>query len=445
MNKFWLKKEAAVQQDLSIFKIFAPTMIASRESDGTCRIEGVASSTVRDHHGDQLTVKALEKMAASARGMTIFLNHSYNVPDDVFGRVEKVKLARSGDRDPKTNEEIYDLRFGIKVTKSNARAVSTFEQIEGGTRLGLSIGAMVPDGGATFSKEEGGRYIVDDVELVETSVVGVPANPRSWIDYAVKALAGKYPEKLEKERASMREVLEAEGVQSQGVVDDPIDESSDPVEAPAAAPDVNDSASDNQDDNAEEGAKVPVDDNNVTTTTTVEAGFAPTTTTSNSANFTVNETVDALKTRVSVWDGDKVIEVDTGRSKPKGDGDQSAQTESDDAGGPTASTGEVTKSGEDEIALGGAVEVTLTNSRQVIASLSAQLTASRAETEEVREELRAATNLAKQAIDGTAAVIAQLSALPVGRKTGFVAAQKQFTELRQDIYDPEVQKLLTKG
>lgn len=457
-------------QDLSIFKIYAPTMVASRSEDGSLRIEGIASSTVRDHHGDSLTLKALEKMAASARGMTIFMNHSYIVPGDVFGRVEKVKLERSGQIDDKSKQEIWDLRFGIKVAKSNKQALDTFEMIEGGTRLGLSIGAMVPEGGAVFSKEEGGRYIVDDVELVETSVVGVPANPRSWIDYAVKSLAGKFPEKLEKERASMREVLEAEGattVEAQGLVDDPIDESADPGVTPAELPDdgdgevaagteptdVNDSASSDQEDPHGEDAKVPVNDNNVTASFTSNSStlldgmtvggtqINGTVTTGTSSTYTPSTTLS----RVTVWDGDKVVEVDTGRSKPKGTEDQSAQGDPENAGGPTTPGTVTAKSGEDEIELTGAIDVTLKSSRQVIASLSAQLKAARAETEEVREDLVAATELATKALEGTALILAQLQATPMGRKTGYVEAEKSFTTLRDDIYGPDFQKLLTKG
>jgi hypothetical protein len=433
---------------LSIFKIFAPTLMASRSEDGKLRIEGIASSTVRDHHGDQLTVKALEKMASSARGMTIFMNHSYNVPADVFGRVEKVRLDRTGERDPKSGAEIYDLRMGIVVTKSNAQAVQTFEQIEDGTRLGLSIGAMIPDGGATFSKEDGGRYIVDDVDLVETSVVGVPANPRSWIDYAVKGLAGKFPEKLEKERTAMRDVLEAEGattveVAGQGLVDEPVAE---PVE-----PDINDSATSDQEDPEGEDAQIPVDDDSAATNTTtllqngtVESGTS--TSITNNGTFTPATVTtvqpDATLSRVTVWDGDKVVEVDTGRSKPKSDGDQSAQAEPDTAGGSSAA-GDVTKDVGDVALV--AADTTLQSSRAVIASLTGQLAASRAETDEVREDLAAAIELARKAMEGTQTILETLQATPMGRKTGFVEAVKSFDKLRDDIYDPDVIKLLKKG
>jgi hypothetical protein len=56
-----------------------------------------------------------------------------------------------------------------------------------GTKLGLSIGARIPEGGAVRNKKTG-ALLISHVELMETSVVGLPANPRSWIDAATKAL-----------------------------------------------------------------------------------------------------------------------------------------------------------------------------------------------------------------------------------------------------------------
>lgn len=181
---------------MTSFKLYGRQLIASQTEGGRLRIEGVASSTIRDHHGDRITIKALRQMAVSADGMTIFMNHSYNIPGDVFGAVEKCHVSKSDEKDAKTGEPIYLLRMGIGVAETNPDAVSTWRLInEDKVKLGLSIGAMVPDGGATFDQKDK-SYIIDDVDLVETSVIGIPANPRAWIDYAVKALAGKFPDKI---------------------------------------------------------------------------------------------------------------------------------------------------------------------------------------------------------------------------------------------------------
>jgi len=167
------------------FKIFAPLLKTSIGPDGNKRLHGVASSTITDRHGDDMSVSALSDMERSAQqNMTIFLNHSYNVPEDVAGSVERASLSRSA-QDP----DIHDLSLDIVVNKANDRAVKAWEAIDGGTKLGLSIGAMIPDGGAT--RKDNGAYTINHVELLETSLVGVPANPRSWVEYAVKALDGQ--------------------------------------------------------------------------------------------------------------------------------------------------------------------------------------------------------------------------------------------------------------
>lgn len=169
------------------FKIFAPLLKTSIGPDGNKRLHGVASSTVTDRHGDEMSVSALSDMErTAAENMTIFLNHSYNVPEDVAGSVERASLSRSA-QDP----EIHDLSLDIVVNKANERAVKAWEAIDGGTKLGLSIGAMIPDGGAT--RKDSGAYTINHVELLETSLVGVPANPRSWVEYAVKALESGVP------------------------------------------------------------------------------------------------------------------------------------------------------------------------------------------------------------------------------------------------------------
>jgi HK97 family phage prohead protease len=167
------------------FKIFVPLLKASSSEDGRKRFHGVASSSIKDRHGDTITRTALSEMERTANeNMTIFLNHEYKVPEDVAGSVERAVL-RSHPTDP----DIQDLVFDIVVNEANQRAVDAWSAIDNGTKLGLSIGARIPDGGATRTKDTG-RYVIDHIDLLETSIVGVPANPRSWVEYAVKSLNG---------------------------------------------------------------------------------------------------------------------------------------------------------------------------------------------------------------------------------------------------------------
>lgn len=173
------------------FQIFSGLLKASRSpSDGRMRLSGIASSTTRDLHGDTMQASAIEDMERSANNnLTIFLNHSYEVPEDVAGSVESAKMRTRG-VDALGNPN-YDLDVSILINDANERAVKTFEAIERGTKLGLSIGAMIPEGGA--DRQKNGTYIINHVDLLETSLVGIPANPRSWVEYAVKSLRSTEP------------------------------------------------------------------------------------------------------------------------------------------------------------------------------------------------------------------------------------------------------------
>lgn len=167
---------------------FVPAALkASKGPDGKMRLHGIASSTVKDLHGDTMLATALEDMERAAnQNLTIFGNHSYDVPEDVYGSVERAAMRPAGAVDG-NGDPIHDLDFDIVVNDKNDRAVKTWEAIDNGTKLGLSIGAMIPEGGAVRNKKTG-AYTIAHVELLETSVVGIPANPRSWVQNAVKSL-----------------------------------------------------------------------------------------------------------------------------------------------------------------------------------------------------------------------------------------------------------------
>lgn len=165
------------------FNIFSGLLKAYEDDAGKKRLHTTASSTIKDLVGDEITPAAISKMAERARGnLTIFLNHEYKVPEDVLGSAEKADVVDrgiDGDGNP-----VVDLDFDIAVNETNPRAVSTWEAIDSGVKLGTSIGAIV----RTAKKKKDGGLVISDLELLEASIVGIPANPRSWVQYAVKSL-----------------------------------------------------------------------------------------------------------------------------------------------------------------------------------------------------------------------------------------------------------------
>jgi hypothetical protein len=136
-----------------------------------------ASTNTTDLVGDVMTQKALKQMEKSAVGQTMFLNHKQMVPEDVFGAVKEARLEKSGN--------ITRLVYDVVVEESNPRAVKTWEIIEAKRcKLGASVTVAVREKSASSD----GRRLIDDVYLLETSIVGIPCNQDSWVGYARKAL-----------------------------------------------------------------------------------------------------------------------------------------------------------------------------------------------------------------------------------------------------------------
>lgn len=176
--------------------------------DGILRktLHCTASSTITDLHGDSMTQECVEDMARQARkGLTIYLNHKYSVPEDVFGKVFAAQARRAIDLD-ENKQEIWDLDYDIVLTKNNARVDQTYRMVkDDGIRLGVSIGAYILE--YDFKDEEAGFWgglIINRVLLVETSIVGIPANQRSWVQNGVIAI-GKH---LGFEEKQIRRVLD---------------------------------------------------------------------------------------------------------------------------------------------------------------------------------------------------------------------------------------------
>jgi len=191
-------------------KLFTGALKAYETSGGRRVFRATASSTIKDLHGDLMTEDCIRDMALQARngptgnGLTIFLNHRYNVPEDVAGKVAGSQvLNRENDE---AGLPIWDMDYEISLASGSARLDQTWNLIHNdGITLGISIGAYILEYDFV-DKEEGfwGGLIINKVLLVETSIVGIPANQRSWIQNGVIAI-GK---SLGIEEKTIRRVLD---------------------------------------------------------------------------------------------------------------------------------------------------------------------------------------------------------------------------------------------
>lgn len=158
--------------------------------DGRQILHCTASSTVEDLHGDTMTDECVRDMASQAKSkaMTIFLNHRYNVPEDVFGvTTDSAVTSRAQEKD---GVPVWDMDLDIDLAGTNPRVPQTYSLIATDkVKLGVSIGAMIEE--YDFKDKEAGFWgglIIKKVNLLEASIVGIPANQRSWVQNAVRAV-----------------------------------------------------------------------------------------------------------------------------------------------------------------------------------------------------------------------------------------------------------------
>ena len=193
------------------FKLFTGTLKAYETESGDRFVSGTTSSTIRDLHGDAMAMSALKSMEETAKqNMTVFLNHNYNVPEDLFGSATDARIVKRMDEE--TGEEVYDLDIDVKVCPEdeNPQAMQAYRAIKRGVKLGLSIGARVEHADKKRDDKSGiDTYVINKVRLLEASVVGIPANQRSYLHNAVKSLRTK-PAEGEVEHTIIRDLTDAE-------------------------------------------------------------------------------------------------------------------------------------------------------------------------------------------------------------------------------------------
>lgn len=171
---------AALEPDFTIY-----TGAMQTDANNPMVVRMVGSSTETDLQGDVMTLSALGDMARVQPGLAIWLNHDYTLPHSLFG-----SLAAS----PRIVQQngVADLQLAVEVEPDSEHAMKTLAYIQRGkVRLGCSIGCKVlkyefmddSDPNDLFAMMMSPMRILS-VQTLEWSVVGVPANQRSWVENA---------------------------------------------------------------------------------------------------------------------------------------------------------------------------------------------------------------------------------------------------------------------
>ena len=150
-------------------------------------IEAIASSSVVDRMGDQITLACLEGLKMQTAGMTVWLNHDYEVPESIFGTIVESRIVPATDAGIpgglEAQGQVYDLIIKTLVAPDNPRAINTWQHIQNGRRLAQSIGGAIIDYDFLDPDELWwGGLEINGMDLWEISVVGVPANQRAYVE-----------------------------------------------------------------------------------------------------------------------------------------------------------------------------------------------------------------------------------------------------------------------
>lgn len=140
-----------------------------------------ASSTAGDLEGDEFDAEAIGQMRAAAKGTTVFLNHEYNVPEDVYGKVAEATVVKRSMLNPLKgrNEELTCLDLDITPVgeDENPRAVQVTNMLrKSQLKLGVSVTCLV----LKYREREDGSRVITRVYYIESSIVGIPCNQTAW-------------------------------------------------------------------------------------------------------------------------------------------------------------------------------------------------------------------------------------------------------------------------
>ncbi len=175
-----LNKMATFSFTMPIVKCYKEIVKGKDGKDTEVRfIEGVASSTDVDLHGDQMAPSAIKSMAATIKQHIIGLNaeHDKSWQSDL-GDVVKLSVD-------KKNKLIMKAQLDITSKANDLWYALTTKKKE----LGLSIGGFVKDYKLEWDKKkERFKRIFKEIELDHIAVTSTPANPKTWVGAISKSV-----------------------------------------------------------------------------------------------------------------------------------------------------------------------------------------------------------------------------------------------------------------
>jgi len=152
-------------------------------------VEGIASGTELDLHGDRMAPSAIKSMAKSLKQHVIALNAEHDTS----------WLGELGDINKLAVAENNDLGIKAKLNEMSSAKDLWYALTEKNKKLGLSIGGYVKD--YEMVKEGEGDdakwvRLYKEIDLDHIAVTSSPAYPKSWISNIAKSIKIKDDKKL---------------------------------------------------------------------------------------------------------------------------------------------------------------------------------------------------------------------------------------------------------
>lgn len=201
-----------------VAKYFSWEVPDFKSADGTIPV--TASSTAIDLSDDDFDVSAIEQMKAAAIGTTVFLNHKYDVPEDVYGKVAATSIEKRKVYSPIAgeyqNHTCLDLDISPVGAEENPRAVQITNMLQKSKlKLGVSVTVLILE---WKKRGDGGRRITK-IFYIESSMVGIPCNQTAWAQHTEKSFkepvmsveksANANPDSAATNKASFEQVMKA--------------------------------------------------------------------------------------------------------------------------------------------------------------------------------------------------------------------------------------------
>ena len=150
------------------FNVFIPLQ---KSNELNSELVGVASTLSRDRDDEKMSINALKDMVTGIKslGVNLFGNHEHSW-ENTLGYIKDAEL----------NGKQVDIKISLDDAETNPKIPMLLKKLEKGINLGLSVGGNVTKVKYDYDKVLGKKIkVIDGVDLLEISVVGIPSNADS--------------------------------------------------------------------------------------------------------------------------------------------------------------------------------------------------------------------------------------------------------------------------